>query len=153
MSVETSVSSVLIFTRIHPLAKVPTRATPWAAGYDLYSVEDVEIEKMSTKVVSTGLKIVVAPGAYGRIATRSSLAIKGVEVGAGVIDSDYRGEVKVVLHNLSPSTPATIKSGDRIAQLIILPILTPTTHEVPLDQFDVTFPTGRGVGGFGSTGV
>lgn len=98
-------------------------------------------------LVSTGISVAIPHDCYGRVASRSGLAMKGIEVGAGVIDSDYRGEVKVLLRNLG-GFPFEVKHGDRIAQLIIENIITPDVTEVKdLDQ------TVRGSGGFGSTGV
>lgn len=99
-------------------------------------------------LVSTGIAVKISEGYYGRVASRSGLAVKShLEVGAGVIDSDYRGEVKVLLRNLG-SQPFEVKKGDRIAQLILEKIITPDPLEVKdLDD------TARGEGGFGSTGI
>ncbi|PWN51790.1 putative dUTP pyrophosphatase [Violaceomyces palustris] len=130
-----------------PLAKLPTRGSASAAGYDLYASERVTIEKGKRKVVQTGISLAIPEGCYGRVAPRSGLASKhGIDVGAGVIDSDYRGLLGVLLFNFGESDFA-INEGDRIAQLVIERIATPEVEEV--DSLDETV---RGAGGFGSTG-
>lgn len=130
-------------------AIVPTRATEGSAGYDISSIEDVVIPASGHVAVSTGLSISVPNGTYGRIAPRSGLAYKyGIDVLAGVIDSDYtQGEVKVILYNTS-ERDYIIKKGDRIAQLILEQIMTPDVAVV-IELED----TVRGGNGFGSTGV
>ncbi|ABU44212.1 hypothetical protein AR158_C667L [Paramecium bursaria Chlorella virus AR158] len=129
-------------------AIVPTRATEGSAGYDISSIEDVVIPASGRVAVSTGLSIRVPNGTYGRIAPRSGLAYKyGIDVLAGVIDSDFVGEIKVILYNTS-ELDYIIKKGDRIAQLILEQIMTPDVAIV-LELED----TMRGEGGFGSTGV
>jgi dUTP pyrophosphatase len=128
-------------------AQLPTRGSDGAAGYDLQSIESCVILPGKRAVVATGLSIELPPGVYGRIAPRSGLAVKhGIQVGAGVVDADYRGEVKVVLFN-HDSNPYLIKPGYRIAQLILERCETPDVEEI-LDSSD----TVRGQGGFGSTG-
>lgn len=127
-------------------ATLPSRATPLSAGLDLFSAENVEIRPQSRIVVSTGLKIGIPPSHYGRIAPRSSMAIREVDVAAGVIDSDFRGIVGVVLVNNSTET-FIVSRGDRIAQLIVekISLLEPI-------QIVSLGDTVRGQGGFGSTG-
>jgi len=128
-------------------AQLPTRGSDGAAGYDLQSIESCVILPGKRAVVATGISLELPHGVYGRIAPRSGLAVKhGIQVGAGVVDSDYRGEVKVVLFN-HDSNPYLIKSGYRIAQLIMERCETPEVEEI----FD-TSDTQRGEGGFGSTG-
>ena len=127
-------------------AIMPTRGTDGAAGYDLYAIEDVTINCFQFIPVSTGVSMAIPAAHYGRIAPRSGLAVKhGVMVGAGVIDSDYRGEIKVALATLNGVY--NIKAGDRIAQIIIEPIVTPE-----LVQVDSLDDSERGDSGFGSTG-
>ena len=134
--------------KIHPAARIPRRETPDAAGYDLASVEAVEIPPHGTAIISTGLAMAVPDGTYGRIAPRSGLAAKhSIGVGAGVVDGGYRGEVKVVLFNHG-NQRFTVQPGDRIAQLILERIAVPDV--VACDALD---ETERGHGGFGSTGV
>lgn len=132
---------------ITPLAIAPTRATPGSAGYDLYALEDTDIRYGAFTPVRTGIAAAIPPHHYGQIAPRSGLAIKnGVIVGAGVIDSDYRGEILVALATLNGVY--SIKAGDRIAQLLVKPISTPPV--VLVESLD---DTTRGAGGFGSSGV
>lgn len=127
-------------------AIMPTRGTYGSAGYDLYAIEDVTINRFKFIPVSTGVSMAIPAGHYGRIAPRSGLAVKhGVMVGAGVIDSDYRGEIKVALATLNGVYE--FKKGDRIAQVIIEPVVTPELTTV--DSLD---DSERGDGGFGSTG-
>jgi dUTP pyrophosphatase len=133
--------------RLVPQAVLPTRQSEGAAGYDLTSVEDVEIQPGQRACVSTGLSMAIPEGYYGRIAPRSGLAAKnGLQVGAGVIDSDYRGLVKVLLFNHG-SEPVWLPPNSRIAQLIFEKIGAPEVLEV--ENLDDTV---RGEGGFGSTG-
>jgi dUTP pyrophosphatase len=129
-------------------AIIPQRSTTGAVGYDLHSSEGYVILPGHRAVVSTGLSFEFPSGVYGRVAPRSGLAVKhGLTVGAGVIDPDYTGEVKVVLFNHDKSSVFIIKPGYRIAQLICERCECPEIEEVA----EVT-ETGRGEGGFGSTG-
>lgn len=133
--------------RLDPEAFLPVRQTVGSAGYDLHSSANDIIKSKSRKLVSTGLKISIPLGMYGRIAPRSSLACKKfVDVGAGVVDNDYRGEVKVLLIN-NGAEDFKIEKGDRIAQLIFENCSTPKLEVV--SELDETV---RGQGGFGSTG-
>lgn len=134
--------------RLSETAIIPTRGSKYAAGYDLYANENTFIPSWSRAIVSTGIAISFPDGHYARVASRSGLSVKNnLEVGAGVIDLDYRGELKVVIRNHS-DTPFPIKMGDRIAQLIIEKIITPDVTEV-----NELTDTVRGNLGFGSTGV
>ncbi|XP_010539067.1 PREDICTED: deoxyuridine 5'-triphosphate nucleotidohydrolase [Tarenaya hassleriana] len=129
-------------------AVVPKRASPLSAGYDLSSAMETKVPARGKALVPTDLSIAVPEGTYARIAPRSGLAWKhSIDVGAGVIDADYRGPVGVILFNHS-DVDFEVKSGDRIAQLIIEKIVTPEVMEV--EDLDSTV---RGEGGFGSTGV
>ena len=111
-------------------ATLPTRASPGSVGYDLYSLNDLVIQPNSRDIVSTGVCATIPYGCYGRIAPRSGLTVKyGIHVGAGVIDPDYTGELKVCLFNLG-SVPFEIKQGERIAQLILEKCSTPLIQEV-----------------------
>ena len=117
-------------------------------GYDLYSLNDMVLEPSSREIVSTGICATVPSGCYGRIAPRSGLSVKyGIHVGAGVIDPDYTGELKVNLFNLG-TIPYEIKQGERIAQLILEKCMTPFVQEVSELK-----PTMRANRGFGSTGT
>ncbi|KAG2051356.1 dUTP pyrophosphatase [Suillus hirtellus] len=137
----------LLVKRLSDKAKIPTRGSNLAAGYDLYSAEKKVIPAHGKALVDTQLSIAVPAGTYGRVAPRSGLASKFmIDTGAGVIDADYRGVVFVLLFNLSDKD-FQVEEGDRIAQLIIERIYTPDVMEV--DNLD---ETSRGAGGFGSTG-
>jgi dUTP pyrophosphatase len=132
--------------RISSEATLPTRAHPDDAGLDLYNLEDVLLEPGQGKVVKTGIALAIPSGHVGMVADRSSLAKKGIKSAGGIIDAGYRGEVHIVLWNISREA-VQLKRGERIAQLLILPIATPAVQEVQtLDE------TARGTGGFGSTG-
>ena len=133
-------------------AVLPSRGSAAAAGYDLYAClesESVEIAPHTTVKIGTGLSIAVPDGYFGAIFARSGLAAKeGLRPAncVGVADSDYRGEYIVALHN-DGEAYRTVKNGDRIAQLVIMPFLSVEFCEVAeLDE------TERGAGGFGSTG-
>ncbi len=134
--------------RLSDNAQLPSRGSTKAAGYDLYSTESMVILPGRRAVVPTGISIAMPEGCYGRIAPRSGLAVKhGIQVGAGVVDADYTGELKVVLFN-HDSQPYVIKTGYRIAQLILEQNITPVIEEVSSIEESV-----RGDGGFGSTGA
>lgn len=132
---------------VHPEAQVPTRGSIHSAGVDLYAPEGHRLVPGQRKLIPTGIQIAVPHGFYGRVAPRSGLAFKhGIDVLAGVIDSDYRGDLGVILINTGTQN-FIIQKGDRIAQLIVEAILTPEVIQVKeLDD------TERGAGGFGSTG-
>ena len=140
-------TNILRFKRLDDRATLPTRGSDSSAGLDVYSIEDISIEPKQRVLARTGLAIAVPIGFYGRVAPRSGLAVKnGLDVLAGVIDSDYRGEVCCALLNTGDAT-LTLPSGSRLCQLIIEQIITPTpTWAEDLDE------TARGAGGFGSTG-
>lgn len=148
------------FKLTSPHAKLPTKATVGSAGYDLYSAEDKIIPSRSRALVDTGFSMAFPGSCYARIAPRSGLAVKFcLDVGAGVIDSDYRGPVKVLLINHG-DVDYEVKAGDRIAQMIFENIEQPILVEVEdLPSETVTsserggyFRNRRGEGGFGSTG-
>lgn len=131
-------------------AVVPTRGSKYAAGADLYSAEnDLYIEDRHTVIIGTGIAMEIPEGYVGLVYARSGLACKEGLAPAnkvGVIDSDYRGEIKVALYNQS-GQKKLVKNGERIAQIVIAPFLAPEFTEVSeLDGTD------RGEGGFGSTG-
>ena len=137
----------LLIKRLSNNAIIPTRASPGSVGYDIYSTIDMYIPSMERGIVNTGIAATIPIGVYGRIAPRSGLAVKhGIQTGAGVIDPDYTGEVKVVLFNHG-TEDFEIKKGDRIAQLILERCDTPMIKEIGLLE-----ETLRGDGGFGSTG-
>jgi len=140
-------SSHLPVMKLRPDAFLPVRGTEGSAGYDLISPDDHDISNDSTATIKLGIAVQIPEGYCGKIESRSSLSSKfSIEAGAGVIDSDYRGEIGVVLHNLSRSL-FNIKRGDKIAQMLIIPVLYPKVSEV----YSLT-DTKRGTGGYGSTG-
>ncbi len=130
-------------------AIIPTRAKPGDAGLDLYIDETVEIGgKGGRELVSTGIAMAIPAGYFGLIRPRSGWAVdRGISTDAGVVDSGYRGEVRVLLINNSRNTQL-ISQGERIAQIIIIPCAAFPTMEV--DELD---ETERGSAGFGSTGA
>lgn len=136
---------------LHPKAHMPTYGSEEAAGADLYACLDeaVTIQPGEVFWVTTGIALEVPKGCAGLVFARSSMGAKRGLAPAnkvGVIDSDYRGEVRVVLLNHS-NQPQTIEPGERVAQLVIVPVFTPGFSLV--DELDDTV---RGIGGFGSTG-
>lgn len=144
----TKMESKLLIKRLSTDAIIPERSGSSASvGYDLYSIVDVEIPPLARGIVSTGIAATVPTGCYGRIAPRSGLAVKnGIQTGAGVIDPDYTGELKVILFNHGDET-FHIKPGDKIAQLIVERCETP-----PIEIVDEIASTERGERGFGSSG-
>ena len=139
---------VLRVKKLNENGRAPERASAFAAGYDISSAIDIIVPAKGKALVSTGISLAIPDGHYGRVAPRSSLAVKNfIDVGAGVIDCDYRGPLGVVLFNFGDEE-FVVKKGDRIAQLIITPIATPRVEVV--EELDVTE---RGQGGFGSTGL
>ncbi|KIW14761.1 deoxyuridine 5'-triphosphate nucleotidohydrolase [Exophiala spinifera] len=137
----------LLIKKLSADATTPTRGSAFAAGYDLYASKPITIPARGKALVSTDLSIATPEGTYGRVAPRSGLASKNfIDTGAGVIDADYRGEIKVLLFNHS-EVDFEIKKGDRIAQLVLERIYTPEIVEVENLEESV-----RGAGGFGSTG-
>jgi dUTP pyrophosphatase len=134
--------------RIDPNAKIPIYGSEGAAAFDLYACEEVTLEPGKRATVRTGLKMAAPKGYHIKICVRSGLAAKhGLQVlnGPGIIDSDYRGEVMVILHNAGEK-PYEVKIGDRIAQ----GLLEENTGAIFMEA-DLS-PTERGEGGFGSTG-
>ncbi|XP_055917682.1 deoxyuridine 5'-triphosphate nucleotidohydrolase [Eupeodes corollae] len=139
---------VLRFAKLTENAFEPVKGSTKAAGFDLRSAYDCTVPARGKQLVKTDLQIQVPEGSYGRVAPRSGLAVKNfIDVGAGVVDEDYRGNLGVVLFNHSDSD-FEVKKGDRIAQLICEQIFYPE-----LEQLDSLSQTERGEGGFGSTGL
>ena len=137
--------------KLHPNAQLPVYGSQEAAGADLYACLDapVTIAPGETAWIPTGIALEVPKGCAGLVYARSSMGVKRGLAPAnkvGVIDSDYRGEIRVVLLNHSKETQ-TVEPGERVAQFIITPVLTPAYVET-----EELSDTDRGVGGFGSTG-
>lgn len=140
--------SKIYFKKLHDDAVVPTRGSEFAAGLDLSSVESVVIEPGDRAMVATGLAVIIPNGTYLRIAPRSGLAAKhGIDVLAGVVDSDYRGEIKVILANFGRE-PFAVMPGERIAQAILEKCVIADVETV-----EELSDTDRGTAGFGSTGI
>ena len=146
-------SNVLQVKRLFPTARLPTCSTEHAAGYDLYAYTGGSIAPGGTHVVPTGIAIALPflpepLRVYGRIHPRSGLAVRhSIDVGAGVIDTDYRGEVKVVLFNHG-TEEFVFAEGDRIAQLILEVHVVPPIKETS----ELSLVGSRGENGFGSSG-
>lgn len=140
------------FQKLHPNAVIPQRATPGSAGMDLVACieEPVLLPAGGRAMIPTGLAMAIPTAEWvGLVYARSGLAVRhGITLSnsVGVIDSDYRGEIRVGLCNLGQE-PYTIQPGERIAQLVISPVLLP-----PVEEADELDSTERGTGGFGSTG-
>ena len=137
--------------RLTDSAKLPDRGSAFAAGYDLFAdvAEDVTILPHETKMIGTGLAMEIPEGYFGGIFARSGLSAKeGLRPAncVGVVDSDYRGEIKVALHN-DGEVPRVVTSAEKIAQLVVVPFLA-----VDFNEVSELSDTVRGVGGFGSTG-
>ncbi len=137
--------------RLDPTIELPSYAYAGDAGLDLRSSEDVTLEPFERRLISTGLAIAIPEGYAGFVQPRSGMALKhGLSMAntPGLIDSHYRGELKVIAINLDPREPISIKRGDRIAQLVIQQV--PVISLVEVEELD---ETDRGTGGFGSSGV
>ena len=133
--------------RVDGTGTLPDYATEGAAGADLRAAEALTLAPGARAAVATGISVEIPPGHVGLVWPRSGLAVRhGIDTLAGVVDSDYRGEVKVVLVNHG-TEPVAIAAGDRIAQLLVQPVVRVRFTRAALA------PTGRGAGGFGSTGA
>ncbi len=133
--------------RMTPGAKIPAYAHAGDAGMDLFSCVDMTLAPGETKPVPTGIQMAIPQGHVGLVWDKSGISLKGVHRLAGVVDAGYRGEVRVVMANLG-TEPFEIKSGMKIAQMLIQPVEAPTIVES-----DTLDDTSRGAGGFGSTGL
>lgn len=139
---------VLKIKRIVPNAKMPSYANSNDAGMDLYASQTIVLSAGKRVAVPTGIAVAIPSGYVGLIWDKSGIALKaGLKTLGGVIDSGYRGEIGVIIHNTS-DVPYRIESGKKIAQMLIQPIVQKKIVEV--DSLD---ETQRGVGGFGSTGL
>jgi dUTP diphosphatase len=139
--------TLLLFKKLDSRAILPTRGSVLAAGLDIYVIEDLMIQPGERALGRTGLAVAIPEGYYGRVAPRSGLSSKhGLDVLAGVIDADYRGEIGCLLYNAGNET-IQLPAQSKICQLIIEKIITP--EAVWADDIS---DTERGSGGFGSTG-
>jgi len=142
---------ILRVRRLHPAARLPARAHDGDAGYDLCAVEPATLQPGERAKVATGLALEVPPGHAGWVVPRSGLAARhGIALvnAPGLIDPGYRGEVAVLLLNTDRERPFTVAPGDRIAQLVLAAVAAPAVVEV-----QELGASGRGEGGFGSSGV
>jgi dUTP pyrophosphatase len=140
-------NEALRFRKLDASATLPTRGSSSAAGLDLYSIEAVRLTSKQRVLVRTGLAVAIPEGYYGRVAPRSGLATKnGIDVLAGVIDADYRGEIQCLLYNTADEA-VELPAQTKICQLIIEKIVTPAVAWA--DELPETI---RGENGFGSTG-
>ena len=138
------------YIKVSSNAQLPSKSTEGAAAYDLYATEDAFIPVGEIVPVGTGISMEIPKGWKGEIYSRSGLSYKGVIVAnsPGKIDSDYRGEIKVLLHNARQREIVGIKAGDRIAQFEINPV-----HDIEFEEAPQLTESERGEGGFGSTGT
>lgn len=141
----------ILLKKLSDTAKIPERGSAYAAGYDLFAdlTDSVEIAPHETLLIGTGISVAIPEGYFGGVFARSGLSMKeGLRPAncVGVVDSDYRGEIKVSLHNDS-ETKRVVEPLQKIAQLVVVPFLS--VEFVETDELDETL---RGDGGFGSTG-
>ncbi len=137
---------IVKFKRLHQDARIPYRAHPTDSGADLHALEDVFLQMGETALVSTGIALELPEGYEAQVRPRSGLAAKyGVVATLGTVDQAYSGEIKVIITNFGKMYH--IRRGDRVAQLVIAPVLTPDFEEI--EELAVT---DRGSSGFGSSG-
>lgn len=136
--------------KLHPLARIPKKANNFDAGADLYSIDNIIIPPLSRSLVHTGISLEMpSQSIYGRIAPRSGLAFRnGIDVLAGVVDPEYRGEICVILFNTDKDNSYEIKQGDRIAQIIFEQF-----YDLPFIECDDLSDSIRSYNGFGSSGI
>ena len=132
-------------------AQLPTQGSAQAAGWDLYALEETVVPKGASVMIPTGLACAIPEGWEGQIRCRSSLGKKGMILpnGVGTIDSDYRGELKVLATWIGEGDTFTIAKGERVAQMLFAPVPLVRIEEVDFNDLETTE---RGVGGFGSSG-
>jgi dUTP pyrophosphatase len=137
--------------RLDARARLPTRAHPGDAGLDLYAIQSAVLAPGDRASIATGIAVEIPPGHAGLVLPRSGLAARhGISVvnAPGLIDADYRGEVRVLLLNTDRERPFALAGGDRIAQLVVVAVAIAEVDEVP-----ALTDTVRGAGGFGSSGA
>lgn len=138
---------MILFKKLSKGAQIPKRTTEGAAGFDLRAFETLTLWPSEQALISTGIACAIPVGYCGQIWPRSGLAVKrGIDRRAGLIDEDYRGEVKVLLRN-DGEKAVEILEGERIAQLVVVPYMG---YSYEVDELP---PSARGTGGFGSTGL
>ena len=139
------------FAKLDAGAQLPTQGSTQAAGWDLYALEETVVPKGASVMIPTGLVCAIPEGWEGQIRCRSSLGKKGMILpnGVGTIDSDYRGELKVLATWIGEGDTFTIAKGERVAQMLFAPVPLVRIEEVDFSDLETTE---RGVGGFGSSG-
>lgn len=150
MGTSMSIPEDVLIARIDPAARLPERANPGDAGWDLFSIEAVRLDPGRRHAVRTGISIAMPPGLVALVHARSGRARReGLALvnAPGVVDAGYRGEITVVVVNLDPHDPITISPGDRIAQVLFQRVSSVRWYEA-----DTLPGTHRGTGGFGSSG-
>jgi len=139
------------FAKLNVNAQLPTQGSAQAAGWDLYALEETKVVKGASVMIPTGLACAIPVGWEGQIRCRSSLGKKGMILpnGVGTIDSDYRGELKVLATWIGEGDSFTVSKGERVAQMLFAPVPLVRIEEVVPDELE---STERGEGGFGSSG-
>ena len=139
------------FAKLDAAAQLPTQGSAQAAGWDLYALEETVVPKGASVMIPTGLACAIPEGWEGQIRCRSSLGKKGMILpnGVGTIDSDYRGELKVLATWIGEGDTFTVAKGERVAQMLFAPVPLVRIEEVDFNDLETTE---RGVGGFGSSG-
>ena len=145
------ISLTIQFARLDERAILPTQGSALAAGWDMYALEDAIVPKGSSILIRTGWAAAIPEGWEGQLRCRSSLGKKGMIMpnGIGTIDADYRGELMVLATWIGEGDSFYIRAGERIAQMLFAPVPKVTLVETTLDRLT---ETGRGEGGFGSSG-
>lgn len=141
-----------LLTKLSSVHCLPSRANPTDAGLDLRAIEDYVLMPKSITVVDCGVSVKIPRGFVGLLFSRSSFAKKGITLAnsVGVIDSDYRGPIKAAMTN-SSDLPYKVASGDKVVQLVVVPIVLPSV-KISTESEEEWLDTTRGAGGFGSTG-
>jgi dUTP pyrophosphatase len=137
--------------RLYPDLPLPSYAHDGDAGLDLYSAQDLTLQPHERALLSTGIAVAIPDGFAGFVQPRSGLAVRtGLSFvnSPGLIDAHYRGEIKIIVVNMDPRTPISIRRGDKVAQLVVQPVVR--CEVVEQDELDDTV---RGERGFGSTGA
>jgi dUTP pyrophosphatase len=139
------------FAKLDENARLPTQGSAQAAGWDLYALKETTVVKGASVMIPTGLACAIPEGWEGQIRCRSSLGKKGMILpnGVGTIDSDYRGELKVLATWIGEGDSFVVGKGERVAQMLFAPVPLVQIQEVALSDLD---STERGQGGFGSSG-
>lgn len=147
----TQIELAVEFAKLHPEARLPTRGSAEAAGWDLYALEETTVVRHKSSLIRTGLATAIPSGWEGQIRCRSSLGKKGMIMpnGLGTIDADYRGELMVLATWIGEGDSFVVAKGERVAQMLFAPVPKVTIVETSVEELGTT---SRGEGGFGSTG-